>query len=71
MREGMLIRVRSNRRADHIAPVNPQQNDDAAHRPGAWLREDVIAATGSTKAEVAQLLGIPLASAAPPPETRC
>ena len=39
----------------HVAKRNP---DRCPTHPGALLREDVIPATGRTKAEIAQLLGI-------------
>ena len=39
----------------HSAKRNP---DRCPTHPGALLREDVIPATGKTKAEIAQLLGI-------------
>jgi antitoxin HigA-1 len=39
----------------HNAKRNP---DRCPTHPGALLREDVIPATGRTKAEIAQLLGI-------------
>jgi antitoxin HigA-1 len=39
----------------HAAKRNP---DRCPSHPGALLREDVIPATGRTKAEIAQLLGI-------------
>src|SRR3954449_4328413 len=39
----------------HVAKRNP---DRCPTHPGALLREDVIPATGKTKAEIAQLLGI-------------
>lgn len=39
----------------HIAKRNP---DRCPTHPGALPREDVIPATGKTKAEIAQLLGI-------------
>ena len=39
----------------HGAKRNP---DRCPTHPGALLREDVIPATGKTKAEIAQLLGI-------------
>ena len=40
----------------HVTKRNP---DRCPTHPGALLREDVIPATGKTKAEIAQLLGIP------------
>src|ERR1043165_6397072 len=39
----------------HVAKRNPNR---CPTHPGALLREDVIPATGKTKAEIAQLLGI-------------
>ena len=39
----------------HVTKRNP---DRCPTHPGALLREDVIPATGKTKAEIAQLLGI-------------
>lgn len=39
----------------HVAKRNP---DRCPTHPGALLREDVIPATGKTKAEIAELLGI-------------
>ena len=39
----------------YVAKRNP---DRCPTHPGALLREDVIPATGKTKAEIAQLLGI-------------
>src|ERR1700751_4731648 len=39
----------------HVARRN---SDRCPPHPGALLREDVIPATGKTKAEIAQLLGI-------------
>jgi addiction module HigA family antidote len=39
----------------YVAKRNP---DRCPIHPGALLREDVIPATGKTKAEIAQLLGI-------------
>ena len=39
----------------HVAKRNP---DRCPTHPGALLREDVIPATGRTKAEIAQLLGV-------------
>jgi antitoxin HigA-1 len=39
----------------YVAKRNP---DRCPTHPGALLREDVIPATGRTKAEIAQLLGI-------------
>src|SRR3984957_16901113 len=39
----------------HVAKRNPNR---CPTHPGALLREDVIPATGRTKAEIAQLLGI-------------
>ena len=39
----------------HVAKRKP---DRCPTHPGALLREDVIPATGRTKAEIAQLLGI-------------
>ena len=39
----------------HVTRRNP---DRCPTHPGALLREDVIPATGKTKAEIAQLLGI-------------
>jgi antitoxin HigA-1 len=39
----------------HVAKRNP---DRCPTHPGALLREDVIPATGRTKAEIAQMLGI-------------
>src|ERR1700680_3910447 len=39
----------------HVAKRNP---DRCPSHPGALLREDVIPATGKTKAEIARLLGL-------------
>ena len=39
----------------HVAKRNPHR---CPTHPGALLREEVIPATGKTKAEIAQLLGI-------------
>ena len=41
-----------------MAPVTKRNPDRCPTHPGALLREDVIPATGKTKAEIAQLLGI-------------
>jgi addiction module HigA family antidote len=38
--------------------VAKRKRDRSPSHPGALLREDVIPATGRTKAEIAQLLGI-------------
>src|SRR5260221_13017166 len=41
-----------------MAHVAKRNSDRCPTHPGALLREDVIPATGKTKAEIAQLLGI-------------
>jgi antitoxin HigA-1 len=41
-----------------MAQVAKRNPDRCPSHPGALLREDVIPATGRTKAEIAQLLGI-------------
>ena len=41
-----------------MAHVDERETDRCPTHPGALLREDVIPATGRTRAEIAQLLGI-------------
>ena len=52
------IGLRRNRRRRHLLTACAAPPGRCPTHPGALLREDVIPATGRTKAEIAQLLGI-------------
>ena len=45
-------------KVNYVIHVAKRNSDRCPTHPGALLREDVIPATGRTKAEIAQLLGI-------------